>query len=567
MSSNLEHGSTEDLESSASDTFFDCMSRFSVENSAPSVDGSHAMVSSSPDSCFEKSSSFCPERYTTDGLFSDPIFVFGMIQSEKYYQTQNYFLLYAETPRQWRRITELATFDGIQEQSGILGVRALDNFEVNYKILPRVLWNQLNVLLPRLELFNSVTNLTLSFKENESGQIVGGSTVTEISEDFLEVKMSNEDRILNDIEDLGCAQFLESEIIVQSRMSSSCFMVRVESRTCVERKVPFVSSGTQGENGFHTYFNDLKLLNSMRGCTGVAEFVGVVLDDTRLHLRSYLYEYPVLGNILTILICAQSKFEAVFWYIRESWARQIIKAISEIHSKGSLVGGLLWLNDIGIRADGTAVLTGLRTSQRYFQNNSGFMAPELRDVSQTNTNTLGKMVTFRTEIFQLGLILWKLAEHKPNTAGYFCSKSGCTNRPRFMCTADHANPIELPTCNAGIPSYFSDIINQCRLPDPKMRPTACELAKILPRSEDDKPAPAGLKDLLKKYARPPTFQLHCSECGTREMSVHYHCNICSQADFDLCQPCFTQGIHCFDPRHRLMKRIVKDDGVYKESPE
>ena len=244
-------------------------------------------------------------------------------------------------------------------------------------------------------------------------------------------------------------------------------------------------------------YNDLKLLKSMCGSTGVLEFVGIILDDTRLHLRSYLYEYPALGNISTILVCAQSKSEATPWYIRESWARQIIMAISEIHSKGSLVGGVLWLTDFGVRADGTAVLTGLRTSQRHFENKRGLMAPELGDAYQANTNTLGNMVTFRTEIFQLGHMLWMLAEHKNNTVGYFCSKSGCTYRPHYMCTADHTNPIELPTCNAGIPSWFSDIINQCRLPNPKMRPTACELAKILPRSEDDQAAPAGLKDLSK----------------------------------------------------------------------
>lgn len=105
------------------------------------------------------------------------------------------------------------------------------------------------MLLPRLKLYISVTNLTLSFKENESGQIIGDSTVAKISEDLSEVNMSSEDRILSDIEDLGCAQFLESEAIVQLRRYHSCFMVCVESQMCIERKVPFISSGTQGENG------------------------------------------------------------------------------------------------------------------------------------------------------------------------------------------------------------------------------------------------------------------------------------------------------------------------------
>ncbi len=230
------------------------------------------------------------------------------------------------------------------------------------------------------------------------------------------------------------------------------------------------------------------MLHSLRGCTGIVEFIGVVLDDTRLHFRSYLHEYPVLGTILTTLVCAQSKSEVVPWPARETWARQIIRAISDVHSKGSVVGRLCMLNKIGVRADGTAILTGIRISERHLSNKGGLLAPELRNISKTDRKTPEEMVNFRTEIFQLGLILWLLAEHKTNTAGYFCSKSGCTNSPRYMCTADHANPVELTDCSPGIPSYFNDIIG-CRSPDPKMRPTALKLAKILPCKEDAQTSP------------------------------------------------------------------------------
>lgn len=206
----------------------------------------------------------------------------------------------------------------------------------------------------------------LSFKGTIISQLVNDSTATKISEDLLEVDMSGEDRIRDDIEHLDCAQFLESEIIVQSRMSSASFKVRVDPRTSIERRVSFVNS-----------------LKSMHGCTGVTEFIGVVRDDTRSHLRSYIpiYEYPVLGNDYTIIMCAQFKSEVIPWHIRENWARQIIKATSEIRSKGFLVGGVRWLPEFRIRADGTVVLTRLRTSQRHFENVRGHMAPELRDAS------------------------------------------------------------------------------------------------------------------------------------------------------------------------------------------
>lgn len=558
----LENDSTEDLDSSASDIFFDCMSRVSMEDFFD-VDMSHTTFSTSPHGYFEKSSSFYPEQYTVDGLFSHQIFVVSIKPSKNDYRTQMYFLLYAETPRKWRRIVVSAIFGEVHKRLAFLRDYAPENFEVEYKMLPKILETELNVLLPRLELFKSVTSLTLTFTQNESGQMIRSSP-TKVREDLLEAQVSREDEILNNIEDLGCAQFLETEIIVQSRMSSSCFMVRVENRTCIERKAPFVRSGIDNENGFHNFFNDLKLLKSMRGCTGVAEFIGVVLDDTRSHLRSYLYEYPA-HNILTVLVCAESKPEIVPWRIRETWARQIIKAVSEVHSNGYPVGGLLWLNDIGIRSNGTVLLTCLRTSQRYFQQGKGRVAPELFTASYTNTTTFMKRVTFRTEVFQLGLILWMLVEHKNNTAGLFCSKFGCTCYPRYRCTADHANPIELPPCSSGIPSYFNDIINQCRLRDPKMRPTACKLAESLPLRENDQPA--GVEDILKRYARTQTFCLYCDECGTRQMSVHYSCRFCCQGDFDLCQTCFAQGVHCYNPSHLPVKRIIKADGTKVEAPD
>lgn len=551
MGFDLEYGSAEALEYSSSDVLLDYIS------------------SSSPEGYFEQSSSFYPEQYAMKGLFSDPIYVIGIIQSEKMLKTQKYFILYAENPRLWRRITVSATFDTTQDQSAILGARALGNLEVQIKLLPKLLSNELITLLPRLELFKSVTSLSLFFKEDGSGQIVNDSTKTKICEDSVEVEMSREERILNDLKHLKCVQFLERDILVESRISSSRFKVRAGSRTCVERKVPFVNSGTQGENEFHAYFQDLKQLKSMHGYNGVAEFIGVVVDDTRSHLRSYLYEYPVIGSLFTVLMCAGSKSETIPWVIREKWAQQIVEAVSEVHSKGLLVGCLMWLHEIGIRADGRIVLAGLRTSQKHFANYNGHMAPELRDASRIDTYALNKMVNYSTEIFQLGFILWKIAEHKINVfPGYFCSKFKCTYRPRSMCTADHANPVDLPTCPVGIPSYFNDIITQCRLPDPHLRPTAYELAEKFPLANHNAElSPVALNDLLQRYACPQTFYIWCIECGTLMTDMYYHCDICYQANFDLCQLCAAQDIHCFDPQHKLMKRIVTSDGVIQNAPD
>lgn len=525
---------------------------------------------SSPVGYFEQSSSFYPERYTTKGLFSNSIYVVGMIQPVGTHKTQKYFLLFAENPRRWRRITVLATFETTQDQSATLGAHVFLNVELQVRLLPKLLSNELNMLLPDLELFKSVTSLSLSFKEDESGQLFNDSTKQKICEDVLEVHKSREDRILNDLKHLNCAQFLERDVLVEAPISSSRFKVLVASRTCVERKVPFVNS-TQGEKEFQAYFEDLKRLRSMHGCNGVAEFIGVVVDDTRSHLRSYLYEYPAIDNLFTILTCAGLKSEVIPWHIRENWAQQIVEAVSAIHRKGFLVGYLKWFSEIGVRADGRIILAGLRTSQRQYADYNGYMAPELRDSSRSDTYALNGMVNFSTEIFQLGFILWKLAEQKCDVfPGYFCAKSGCVYRPRYLCTADHANPITLPTCPTGIPTYFNNLITQCRLSDPNLRPTAFELAEMFPpRSEDDKPTPAELHDIFTRYAYSQIFYIQCIECGTlmTNTGFYYHCSICYQANFNLCQTCAGQEARCFDLRHRLTKRMVTNDGIILNVPD
>jgi hypothetical protein len=560
LESDLECESTEDDDSSAVDIFFDCVSRFSVDDSASSIAQVHANFSGSLDYDFESRSSFFPEQYMAEGLFSNRFFVVAKLQSEEDYRTQKYFVTYAETPRRWQRIILSITSTKSQDRSAVSRNSAPDNVE-DFGILPWSLQSLLNTTLPRIRLSGSVTRIDLSLKEDDRGQLATDSTRIEAEEDRVETEMSDEGQILQDIEDLGCKQCLESDVIVKSRFAASSYVVRVESQTCMEQKAAFATAGRQGRNGFHDFFKDLKLLHCLRDSFGVAEFIGVVLDDTRRHLKSYLFESLMINSVERLLGIANSNSETIPWSIREIWAIQIIRAISDIHEKGFVVG-VLTLNTVGIRADGTAVLTRLKTSQIYFET-TAYTAPEIRS---TSNGAPLKMMDGRTDIFQLGYLLWLLAEHKPKGYGYFCAKSACTNFPRYMCTADHANPVELPPCCAGTPSYFNTIIRECRLPDPRARATAHKLAKLLPYPDEVEQRPPDTHQLLEKYS--PSVErylfVYCNECGARTTDLHYHCYICRRADFDVCQMCFGQGVHCFDPSHPLVKRRIRNGNMVEE---
>ncbi|MCJ1483295.1 hypothetical protein MMC06_003462 [Schaereria dolodes] len=417
----------EQLDSISADIFLDCASRFSHDKSTASIDRLSTSFTGSPTYILERNTSFYPELYAVEGLFSNPLFVLAMKQSYIQDQlTHQYYLLYAQTPRCWQRVIFSVTFKDFQDISAIPQVSTPDNDDFVCKILPDA-WNTfLSTLLPRTQLFPSVTRISFCLAEDEAGMSVQKLPQIESAEDCLEVKMSKEDEILHDIEIMGCHIFPESEIEVTSRMSSACFAVKLDGQACVERKIPFASAGWDGENGSRNFINDLKLLNSLQGCRGVPRLIGVVFDDAHLRLKSYLYEAPMISQLIRVFYVADSRSETIPWSIRELWSKQIAQAIAEIHRKGLIIG-VLARNNIGLRADGSAILLHFTTSKRYLHHAEELMPPELRS---PHGNAPQQPFNDRTDIFQLALFLWLLAEHKASTTGVRCSRYPGKSRGR-----------------------------------------------------------------------------------------------------------------------------------------
>ena len=546
------------VDGSGSSIYFDCgptvsaNGRFSVDDWF-NVDGSmalmneiHAELSGSPDYKFERMPSFYPEQYTTEGLFSDPIFVVAMLPSRQDHRTHNYYIMYAETPRRWQRVIVSATFFGISKsERGLRGV-ASDDEDAVCKTLPLTFRKSISSVLADLQLFSSITRINLSFPDTLN---LTRPLNIEAVEDLSEVGMCNQEEILQYIEDRGCTQYLESEVSVESRIASTLYKVKVKSQICTERKVPFATARSGVKNGSREYINDLKLLKAVQGCSGVSKFIGVVLDDTRTHLRSYLYEHPALGTVCSMIYYANSKSEIIPWFIRLAWSSQIIQAVADVHGRGLAVGGKLHFATIGVRADGNILLTNFKSSDQTSWSSCDVTAP------------VQCAMGLRAEISQLAYILWRLAAHLINDAQarqLFCNNAGCRAYPRYTCTADHRNPLELPSCPEGVPQYFNNIIRDCRSPDPKQRPTASELARIMSDNCHVRIHPVHVENILVRYAASPILGVRCDECGTNCVDLHFHCNVCEQADFDLCQNCVEQGIHCYVPQHKLLKRVFKD---------
>ena len=142
-------------------------------------------------------------------------------------------------------------------------------------------------------------------------------------EDESEISKSDEREFLQYIDNVCCKRYVESDVITYSRINATRYRVYVDSQACIERKVMFASSKKQGNNAFLDYLDEIRHLISLRRCTGVLRFMGIVLDDTRRHLRSYLQELPVLTSLEFLLGLANSRSETFPWLIRELWAKAI----------------------------------------------------------------------------------------------------------------------------------------------------------------------------------------------------------------------------------------------------
>ena len=63
------------------------------------------------------------------------------------------------------------------------------------------------------------------------------------------------------------------------------------------------------------------------------------------------------------------------------------------------------------------------------------------------------------------------------------------------------------------------------------------------------------------------WSVYCNVCDKPAANEHYHCTICDNGDYDLCQSCVEAGHHCPGEGHWLVKRTIKDGRVVNSTTE
>ncbi len=75
-------------------------------------------------------------------------------------------------------------------------------------------------------------------------------------------------------------------------------------------------------------------------------------------------------------------------------------------------------------------------------------------------------------------------------------------------------------------------------------------------------------ELAVRFKQPTNhWSVYCNECDTPISNAHFHCSICDQGDYDLCERCVKAGVHCPGEDHWLIKRIIYGDSVVNSQTE
>lgn len=57
------------------------------------------------------------------------------------------------------------------------------------------------------------------------------------------------------------------------------------------------------------------------------------------------------------------------------------------------------------------------------------------------------------------------------------------------------------------------------------------------------------------------YSVYCNSCNIPIPDMHYHCDVCDNGDYDLCQGCMDKGVSCAGDNHWMIKRFVKNGRV------
>jgi hypothetical protein len=507
-----------------------------------------------PAGLFETSPNFFPETYSIDLKFGNyRISVLNTYEesASEISRTNFYSMSYLKDPR---KLISFNLFFNVKRSSKYWDITKLkkkpkfDNYNNVF-----VVHSMPSSLMIRLEDFFLET-------EDLENEACIELTHTEDSEKLqIRIAAPDSERLreaheaLSLFDDLGCPRYSEKQIIpVVQNSNPHIFAAWLNGR--VVEEIIFCSSALS-----ESWIYNIQVLHYLSGASRIIDFVGVIVDSSGHYLKGYMSGY--LGPNFSTLEQRLSEDRHISWTRREKWARQIVEAVSQIHRGGFVAGTLYFSAQIFINHLDQVKFKYFLQKMPINYPVRGYLPPEYRHlrISKSPDRVSSIPVTPKIDLFHLGMVLWRLGTNNPPLGDWsFCEIANCA-LASYSCNKEHADPIGLPPIE-DVPEYYREIVTLCRTKDPKARPPAWRLLEMFPPEiVSEPPKPEGFSnatsctDIISLEMGSQGTQTFCNRCSNDNgLGSCFHCDTCSDGDYDICLACYDIGLHCLDPDHFLI---------------
>lgn len=351
-------------------------------------------------------------------------------------EREKFFITYAQDPNRWRRVTVSCDYRKAQPDSLEADLKPL-HYQRDKSLR---IYDAIRDSLPDIQFYDSVTNLKL---ETDDGRLH-----VHVTEDINEIIPYPDASVVRHIH---CQRYRENDIHIESHLSGFVYRVGTfqgldgPEETLIKKEIP-------GPDTVDEFLYEVNALDSLQDAHSVINLRGLVTDDSGKLIKGLLISYASRGALVDYLFNRKGP-EQISWARREKWARQIVQGLSEIHEAGFVQGDFTLSNIVLDDKDDAKIIDINRRGCPV-----GWEPPELGRLIE-NKQKISMCIGVKTDIFQLGMVLWALAEHEDEPER--------VERP-------------LPPLGDHIPLWYSQLVQSCLSEKPQGRMSAQRMLARFP---------------------------------------------------------------------------------------
>jgi len=355
---------------------------------------------------------------------------------------EKFFITYAQEPNRWRRLTVSCDYRKAEAESLEYDLKRLHT----QRDKSSRIYESIRDSLPDIQFLDTVTNLKL---ETDTGQLH-----VHVTEDLNEIINFPSVSLLSHIRERH-QTYRESDLEFKQHLSGFVYKVYTGSEYLIKKEIP-------GPETIDEFLYEIAALDALRSAESVIRFRGLVVDDEVTVVKAILISFASKGSLIDIIYDERENLE---WHTRCKWARQIIKGLAEIHEAGFVQGDFTLSNIVIDNEDDAKIIDINRRGCPV-----GWEPPELRPLIESGQR-IAMMIGVKTDIYQLGMVLWALAELNDEPER--------VERPLF----------EDPDQDPKVPLWYRDMIRWCLDEQPQTRLNAKDLLAFFDEYSELLPPP------------------------------------------------------------------------------